>query len=44
MRFHRSEQMLKLKAILSSLSRLRKINNFELLPEEPKPARTIAAK
>jgi glycosyltransferase involved in cell wall biosynthesis len=44
MRFHRSEQMLKLKSILSSLARLKRINNFELLPVEPNPARTTAAK
>jgi|SRR5882724_3211993 len=44
MRFHRSEQMLKLKTIVSSLCRLKKINNFELLPAEPNPARTSAAK
>jgi glycosyltransferase involved in cell wall biosynthesis len=37
MRFHRGEQMLKLKAILSSLCRFKKINNFELLPAEPSP-------
>src|SRR5215469_4864120 len=41
MRFHRSEQMLKLKTIVSSLSRLKKINCFELLPTEPNPARSI---
>ncbi len=35
MRFHRAEQMLKLKTILSSLCRFKKINNFELLPTEP---------
>jgi len=44
MRFHRAEQMLKLKAIISSLCRLKKVNNFELLPTEPNPARTSAAK
>jgi glycosyltransferase involved in cell wall biosynthesis len=44
MRFHRGEQMLKLKTILSSLCRLKKINNFEILPGEPNPARTPAAK
>lgn len=44
MRFHRSEQMLKLKTILSSLGRLKTINNFELLPAEPNPARTTSAK
>lgn len=35
MRFHRSEQMLKLKGILSSLFRFKKIDNFELLPAVP---------
>jgi biofilm PGA synthesis N-glycosyltransferase PgaC len=44
MRFHRTEQMLKLKIILSSLCRLKKINSFELLPIEPTPARTSAAR
>jgi glycosyltransferase involved in cell wall biosynthesis len=44
MRFHRNEQMLKLKTILSSLCRLKKINNFELLPAEPNPARTSSSK
>jgi poly-beta-1,6-N-acetyl-D-glucosamine synthase len=44
MRFHRAEQMLKLKNIISSLRRFKKINNFELLPTEPNPARTSAAK
>jgi glycosyltransferase involved in cell wall biosynthesis len=43
MRFHRSEQMLKLKAVLSSLARLKKVNNFELLPAEPNPPRTTHA-
>jgi glycosyltransferase involved in cell wall biosynthesis len=43
MRFHRSEQMLKLKAIASSLCRLKKINNFELLSAKPNPARTSPA-
>jgi glycosyltransferase involved in cell wall biosynthesis len=43
MRFHRAEQMLKLKNIVSSVRRLKKINNFELLPTEPNPARTSAA-
>jgi len=38
-RFHRSEQMLKLKTIVSSLCRLKKINNFELLSAEPNFAR-----
>lgn len=44
MRFHRTEQMLKLKTIISSLFRLKKINSFELLPAEPNPARTSPAK
>lgn len=44
MRFHRGEQMLKLKAILSSLFRFRKIDNFELLSAEPNPAQTTSAK
>jgi glycosyltransferase involved in cell wall biosynthesis len=44
MRFHRREQTLKLKTIISSLCRLKKINNFELLPTEPNSARTSAAK
>jgi glycosyltransferase involved in cell wall biosynthesis len=44
MRFHRTEQMLKLKTIISSLSRLKKINNFELLPAEPNSARSVPAK
>lgn len=44
MRFHRAEQMLKLKFIFSSLCRLKKIDNFELLPGEPIPARTSGAK
>jgi len=44
MRFHRSEQMLKLKTIISSLFRLKKINSFELLPTEPNSARTSLAK
>jgi glycosyltransferase involved in cell wall biosynthesis len=43
-RFHRTEQMVKLKTIVSSLCRLKKINCFELLPTEAKPARTSAAK
>jgi len=34
MRFHRREQLLKLKNIAFSLFRFRKINNFELLPVE----------
>jgi len=44
MRFHRSEQMLKLKTIVSSLCRFKKINSFELLPAEPNPAQTSPAK
>jgi poly-beta-1,6-N-acetyl-D-glucosamine synthase len=44
MRFHRREQMLKLRAILSSLGRLKKVNNFELLPAEPSAPRTTAGK
>ena len=44
MRFHRSEQMLKLKAIVSSLCRFRKINSFELLPAEANPAGRSPAK
>ena len=34
MRFHRHEQMMKLKTIVSSLCRLKKIDSFELLPVE----------
>jgi biofilm PGA synthesis N-glycosyltransferase PgaC len=44
MRFHRREQMLKLKIIVSSLCRFKKINSFELLPAEPRSIRTSAAK
>jgi glycosyltransferase involved in cell wall biosynthesis len=44
MRFHRSEQMLKLRTILSSLFMLKKINSFELLPAEPSSARTSSKK
>ena len=44
MKFHRSEQMLKLKTILSSLFRLKKVNNFELLPPEPHAARVSPGK
>jgi len=44
MRFHRREQMLKLKTIVSSLYRFKKIDNFELLPAESKPAQTSATK
>lgn len=43
MRFNRSEQMLKLKAILSSLCRFKKINSFELLSAEANPAGIISA-
>lgn len=43
MRFHRREQMLKLKNIFASLLRFRKIDNFELLPAAPNSARTTAA-
>jgi glycosyltransferase involved in cell wall biosynthesis len=43
MRFHRREQMLKLKTIVSSLCRFKRIDNFELLSAEQKPARTSAA-
>jgi hypothetical protein len=44
MRFHRREQMLKLKAIFLSLCRFKKIDNFELLPTEPSPVRNNTAK
>jgi biofilm PGA synthesis N-glycosyltransferase PgaC len=44
MQFHRSEQMLKLKNIVSSLCRLKKINSFELLSAEPNPALRSPAK
>lgn len=44
MLFNRSEQMLKLKAILSSLCRFKKIDSFELLPAKATPAATIAVK
>jgi len=44
MNFHRKEQMLKLKTVLSSLCRLKKVNSFELLPAEPYPARITPAK
>jgi biofilm PGA synthesis N-glycosyltransferase PgaC len=43
-RFHRREQMLKLKAIFSSLSKLKRINNFELLPSEPNSPRPTATR
>ncbi len=44
MSFHRHEQMLKLRTIISSLCRLKGVNNFELLPAETNPARIPAAK
>ena len=44
MRFHRGEQMQKLKSIISTLCRFKKINSFELLPAEPSDARTSHAK
>jgi poly-beta-1,6-N-acetyl-D-glucosamine synthase len=44
MRFHRGEQMAKLKAILSSLFRFKKINNFEILPVESNRASTTVAR
>jgi hypothetical protein len=44
MRFHRAEQMQKLKSIISSLCRFKRINSFELLPAEPTAARTSPAK
>jgi biofilm PGA synthesis N-glycosyltransferase PgaC len=44
MRFHRAEQMQKLKSIISALCRFKKINSFELLPTEPNAARTSPAK
>jgi biofilm PGA synthesis N-glycosyltransferase PgaC len=42
MRFHRAEQMRKLKAILSSLRRFKKVNNFELLTAETNQSATAA--
>jgi hypothetical protein len=36
MRFHRAEQMKKLKAILRSLFRLKKVDNFSLETERTK--------
>jgi glycosyltransferase involved in cell wall biosynthesis len=42
MRFHRGEQMQKLKSIIFSLCRFKKINNFELLPLESNPVPTNA--
>jgi len=39
MRFHRSEQMQKLKTVISTLCRFKKIDTFELLPIEHGPAR-----
>jgi glycosyltransferase involved in cell wall biosynthesis len=44
MRFHRGEQMLKLKTILSSLCKFKKINNFEIMPAESNPAGTTVAR
>lgn len=44
MRFHRAEQMLKLKNIISALGRFKRVNNFELLAAESNPARTTVAK
>jgi len=44
MHFHRSEQMLKLKTILLSLCRFKRINSFELLSVEPDPSNTTAVK
>jgi hypothetical protein len=35
MQFHRTDQMKKLKAILGSLVRLKKVNNFNLAPNSP---------
>jgi len=37
MRFHRREQMRKLRAILSSLCRLKRVDNFELITKETRP-------
>jgi len=42
--FHRSQQMLKLKSIVSSLCKLKKVNSFELLPAETIAGRTSVAK
>jgi glycosyltransferase involved in cell wall biosynthesis len=44
MRFHRAEQMRKLKNIFSALGRFKKVNNFELLPTEPNSSRTPTTK
>ncbi len=44
MRYHRSEQMLKLKTIVSSLCRLKKIDGFELLPAKANPTAESCAK
>jgi glycosyltransferase involved in cell wall biosynthesis len=44
MRYHRIEQMMKLKAIASALCRFKKVNSFELLPAEANPAATNSAK
>jgi biofilm PGA synthesis N-glycosyltransferase PgaC len=41
MRFHRREQMAKLKAISMSLARFKRIDSFELVPVEH-PARPVA--
>ena len=37
MHFHRQEQMMKLRAILSSLARFKKIDSFGLLPVAQAP-------
>lgn len=44
MRFHRGEQILKLKTILSWICRFKRIDNFEILPADPNSVRTTAAK
>ena len=44
MRFHRAEQMLKLRRILLSLCKFKKVDNFELLPAESPSAPTSPAK
>jgi poly-beta-1,6-N-acetyl-D-glucosamine synthase len=44
MRFHRAEQMRKLRNIAASLFKLKKIDNFELLPASTGTTRTGAAK
>jgi hypothetical protein len=43
MRFHRSEQMRKLKGIVASLARFKKVDSFELLPAEPSSVSVSAA-